>query len=180
MKELRVPNIGEYVKNLGTLVNVETIPPKPQPPSKDYIFEEINAEVEVRLKDEVLKGLGSFNDFYGIGTSVTAAIKEAEEYALSRNITADSDLEVVVIKVVSRYRAKPVYGTEGHFYAPDIYQFKHLDIGSKRDVGEPVESIVWSSRCAACDVPNENCEVSLDGSCWKLRQSTSSTSGGSA
>ena len=45
----------------------------------------------------VLNHFGTLNDFYGLETCISTAIEEAKEYASSRNITKDSELEVMAL-----------------------------------------------------------------------------------
>jgi len=64
--KLKIPAIGEYVRHVGKLIRIEDEIPQPQPISKDYIFEEIDARIEVKLGDTVLKTIGAYSDFYGL------------------------------------------------------------------------------------------------------------------
>ena len=74
--EPRLPIVGEFVRHHGTLIAIEEVPPKPQPPPKiDYIFEEIEARCEMRHKGEVIKEIQTLWDFYGLETSVKSAIE---------------------------------------------------------------------------------------------------------
>jgi hypothetical protein len=142
--ERRLPGIGEYVRGQGTLVAVQEIYPPPPPVNKDYIFEEITAQVTLRLGIEVLNEMGSFWDFYGKETSVEAAIEEAKRYASERKIGPGSELEVVVIKRVEQIRKRP--NREENFYDKTFSSFKSLEIGSKVNLPDPVETVAWSSK----------------------------------
>jgi hypothetical protein len=100
---MKHPEINEFLRGAGTLIAIEDAKPTPPPP-KDYIFERVEARIEVRLGAEVLKSRGTFWDFDGLEASVQTAIEEASEYATEHKIGADSELEVVVMKIVSRTR----------------------------------------------------------------------------
>jgi len=140
----RLPEIGEYVRGQGTLVAVQDIVPPPPAVNKDYIFEEITTRVELRLGDELLQTICHLWDFYGLEISVKEAIEEAKEYAAERKIGPGSDLEVVVIKIVEQVRKRP--DREENFYDKTFSSFKSLEVGSKANLSDPIESIVWSSK----------------------------------
>lgn len=142
----RLPEIGEYVRGQGTLIAVQHIIPPPPPVDKDYIFEEITAEVKLRLGDEVLNEIASLWDAYGKGTSVESAIEDAKKYASERNIGPKSELEVMVIKIVEQVRKRPEKFSTENFYDPTFISFVSLETGSKWNLPDPVETIVWSSR----------------------------------
>ena len=57
---IKLPVIGDFVRNAGRLVAIETT--EPVPPPKDYIFEEIEARCEIRLNGKVIKEIGTYND----------------------------------------------------------------------------------------------------------------------
>lgn len=143
--ERRLPEMGEYVRGQGTLVAVEEIVPPPPQVDRDYIFEEITAEVELRLGSEVLNHICSLWDAYGKDTSVKSAIEEGKRYASERKIGPGSELEVVVVKTVEQVRKRPKMGQE-NFYNPDFFLFESLQFGSKVDLPDPVRTVVWSSR----------------------------------
>ena len=148
MKELKMPAIGEYERHVGKLLAVETIPPPP--PEKEYIFEEISAKCQLLFKGYLIKTLFENNDFYGLETSIKSAIEEAKTYMQQFGITKDSELEIVVIKVVEQCRKRPT-NTE-NFYADGYRDFRAPEWGCKRDLPEPIETIVWSSKK---DIENE-------------------------
>ena len=144
MKELKIPEIGQYVRHIGTLVGIEEIPPKPViEPTKEYIFEQIDARCEMRHHGETLKVIQTLNDFYGYGTGIETAIKEMKAFAIKKEITPESDLEVVVIKVTSRYRFNMV--DNECRYDKQFYDFAH-NFRSTYGMPDPGEEIVWSSK----------------------------------
>ncbi len=144
-KELKIPEVGEFVRHIGELVSIEEIQPQPPPkPLKDYIFEEIEARCELRLNDEVLKHLTTLNDFYGQETGVESAIKEMKEYASDRNITKDSDVEVVVIRRASQTRKRPT--SRRNIFSDEYFDFDNIGYGATANLVEPIETKVWSSR----------------------------------
>ena len=72
---------------MATLVKVEPSAMVCPKPTNDYIFVQVEAELEVRMKSgEVIRRIACFNDFYGFETSVKEAIKEAGEYAARHGI----------------------------------------------------------------------------------------------
>ena len=145
LKELKKPKIGEFVRHIGKLVSIEKAIPPPLPkPSTDYIFEEVEARCELKLNDEVLKHLVTLNDFYGEGTGVESAIKEMKEYASNRNITRDSDLEVVVTRRTYQVRKRPT--DRSNIYSDEYFNFEQIEYGATTNLIEPTETIVWSSK----------------------------------
>jgi hypothetical protein len=115
--------------------------------TKDYIFEEITAKIQLRFSktQEIIDDIGTLWDAYGKETSVEAAIENAEEYTSKRGIGFQSDIEVVVIKIVEQVR-KRFNKKEENPYDPNFYEFKRLEWGSKANLLTPVETIVWSSK----------------------------------
>ena len=139
---LRLPNVGEFVRGVGKLVSIEV--PPPEPPKKHYVFEEIHARCELLLGDEVIKDLGELNDHYGLETGVSTAIKDMEKYAKDHNINEDSVLEVRVVRVVSQCRKHPV--NRGNFYAKEFPDFESLEYGSLSGLPDPIETVAWSTK----------------------------------
>ncbi len=149
-KKLKLPKIGEHVRNVGKLVAVESIQPPAPKPYKLYIFEEREARCELRLGSEVLKHIETLNDFYGLGSGVKTAIEEMKEYAAKRNLTGSSELEVVVVKITRQYRKMLI--ERDNMYQPGYASFGDLpDYMAQKGLPEPVEEIAWSSK-----EPNES------------------------
>ncbi len=142
--ELKVPNVGEFIRHAGTLIAIEEVKPPPPPISREYIFQEVEARIELRLKDEVIKRIGDLNDFYGLETSIKTAIKEAKEYAVDRELGENSDLEVIVISITRQYRAKPTW--QENIFTKGYTEFEHLMTHSTRGLPSPDERVVWSSK----------------------------------
>jgi len=142
MSDPRIPNVGEKVRMLGTLIRVET--PKPIQPPDEYIFEDVNARVELRLRDSVIKEFGTYNDFHGC--SVTSAIKEAKQICEVHGIGPTSDNEIVVVKVTTQFRR--LLSREGDTYAYDreFRRFNYMSSGGGYGVAPDVEVDVWSSK----------------------------------
>jgi len=139
----RLPDEGEYVRGVGTVVSLETYRPEPPPPECVYVFEQIEARKELRHNGEVIQCLETLWDFYGLETSVEAAIKEMKDYAAQKGIGPKSDLEAVVVKIVSQQcaTAEP---RKQNFYDSTFVGFE--DRRPLPNLPEPVESVVWSSR----------------------------------
>lgn len=145
MNKPRLPIEGEFVRHVGRLIEIQTVPPKPQPPpTKDYIFEDIEARCEIRLNGKTIKEIQTYNDFYGFETGVKSAIMEMKEYVTREGIGPKSDIEVVVIRVERQYRARPKDVT--NFYDKSFFDFEPIKFGSQFDLPHPVETIVWSSK----------------------------------
>ena len=144
----RIPDVKDFVRGIGKLVRVETVPPPPQPPPEiHYIFEEINARTELRLGDEVVKEVQTLNDFYGEGTSVESSIEEAKKMAAKRKLGPKSELEIVVIEIRSLSRHLRDDSKKDNFYDRDFVAFKDLErYASRNNLPEPKEKIVWTSR----------------------------------
>lgn len=143
--QLKIPEVGEFVRNIGKLIKVETIQPPPPPPYTDYIFEEEEARCELRYNGETIKHITTLNDFYGLGAGVTTAITEMKNYCRNHNIHPYNDLEVVVIKIIRQYRANKL--DKGAFYSEGYYDFETKgEYSSQRGLPEPTEEIIWSSK----------------------------------
>lgn len=131
--------IGEYVRHIGKLITTEDVTP-PVVTVTDYIFESVSARCELRFRREVVNNIQTLSDFYGEGTGVATAIKEMQEYVTNKQIGPNSDLEVVVVRVAEQCRMRP---------NPTKFSrepFRSIDYGSRRDLPEPVETVVWSSK----------------------------------
>ena len=144
-EEKILPEIGQYVRSHGKLVDIEEVAPETPPqPDIDYIFEDTEARCELWRNGEMVVGLGGYTDFYGEKTSVSTAIKEMKEYAKERGIDPESEVEVIVIEVVSRVRHRPNEGES--FYDKRFVNFSPRRHGCLVGMPDPVETKVWSSR----------------------------------
>lgn len=151
MSEPRLPNVGEYVRGTGVLIKIEQAPPSPPPPQPppDYIFEDTSARWELRRKGETLTTFTTFSDFYGLGTSVTSAVEAAMKYAEEQAIDANSEVEVVVVRIVTYSRERP--SNKENIYAPAFRYFESVVDSSRYNVPEEVEADVWSTKLG--DIP---------------------------
>ena len=143
-KTLKIPEVGEYVRNVGRLVAIEIIQPPPPPSYKDFIFEDIETHCELRLNGEIIQHLSSLNDFYGLGEGIKQGIREMKRYCSRRNITDKSELEVVVIKFTSQRRMKPT--NKENYSAEGYTDFECKTYGWKYNLPEDTTEIVWSSK----------------------------------
>jgi hypothetical protein len=139
--KLKIPQIGQYIRNTGKIVRIEEIP---QPTLIDYIIEEGTARCELRMKDKLLKNLGEYNDFYGQDTCKDGAIKDMIEYCEELGITKDSELEVVVVYVVEQSRMRP--NGRKNFCEDEYADFSAIEWGNKIGVADDVETVIWSSK----------------------------------
>lgn len=141
----RLPEVGEFVRQHGRLIAVEVVPPPPPPPpQKDYIFEEIEARCEIRRNGELFKELHTNNDFYGLETSVKVAIEEMEAMAAQQQIGPESELEIVVVRVTSYFRARPQ--DKENLYDRKFVDFEPIPRWSRNNVPGETETVVWSSK----------------------------------
>jgi len=139
--------VGEFVRHVGRLVEIQTVPPKPQPPPiKDYIFEDIEARCEIRLNGKTIKEIQTFNDFYGLGTGVKSAINEMREYATKEGLGPKNDIEIVVIRIVRQFVARPK--DQENFYDRTFFDFQPIVACSCSEHEQSNETIVWSSKNA--------------------------------
>jgi hypothetical protein len=143
-QKARIPKVGEYVRSVGTLILIEQPPTPPVViPPPYYVFEEITARIELRRKGKIIKELYELNDFYGLESSVTTAIKEAQEYAKDNDITPDSEMEVVVVRIAERKRR--LIKDDKNFYDGTFRGFDYLRNGDS-SYSEAIETDVWISR----------------------------------
>lgn len=140
----RTPDVGDFVRGTGKLLKIEHIQPPPPPSYDTYIFEEITARCELRLKQEVIHHIQTLNDFYGIGTSVETAIKEMKEYARQKKLTSKSEIAVVVLKVVSQFRARTT--SLKNSYEKEYPDFRYADWPEQRGLPDPIITIAWTSK----------------------------------
>jgi hypothetical protein len=92
MKDLKIPKIGEYVRGLGTLLAIEKNEPKPvKPPPEEYIFQEINSQIEILVGEVVVKPGNVFWDFYGDERSQAAGKRDEDHGRWQLRNTSDQD-----------------------------------------------------------------------------------------
>ena len=138
--EARLPEVGEYVRMFGTLVEVQDVTPPPPPKEVDYIFEDTIARVEVLANGRTLKNGSTFNNFGGKDTCVDTAIREAKKCL---DYYGDG-IEVRVVKVTRRCRMRP--DDHEHLSDPQFVGFAGLGFESHRDLPESIEEVVWTSK----------------------------------
>jgi len=144
MSDPRIPSVGEKIRMVGKLVRIDT--PEPVQPPDEYVFEDVDARVELRFDGQVLNDCGTFNDFYGC--SVETGIVEARKTAESRGLTSSSEIEVVVVvKITNQRRRHLSKDKEPWSYDREFRRFRDLD-GYPGHYGlEPTrEEDVWSSK----------------------------------
>ena len=135
----RLPSVGEYVRNVGELVEVQDVTP-PVTKVEDWIFRDTSARVEMRVGGKLVKEFGTFNNFYGRDRCVEFAIAEAKE---QQKFYATDAVEFVVVKIVTHCRYRPA--RDKSFYAPEFVEFRFLEHGSGWNLPEETEEVVWSS-----------------------------------
>ena len=137
-KQLRIPEVGEFVRHCGTLVAIEEIPPPPPPPpKKSFVFESTTYSIVVRIAGQKIAEGPQFC----VGVQLDSAIDEATKIAKRYDYQAD----VVVVEVVSRYRCE---ATE----TENIYNrgMPHFAIEAFPHRGMPKDVVrdVWSSKAS--------------------------------
>lgn len=135
--DLRIPEIGETIRLVGRLVEIQDVAPPPPPKELDYIFVETTATVQIRANGIKITDECTLNDFYG--SAVDSAIKDAEKLAAQFG----PGVEIVVIRNERYYRARPT-GRE-NFYAKGTVEFERLKHGCRRDLPDDTHEVVWSS-----------------------------------
>lgn len=144
-KPLRVPEVGEFVRYVGTLVEVQEETPPPPPPVKSYVFEKLEYLIEIRAAGKLLADGPSFV----VGTELPRAIEEATRIAKGY----DFEVDVVVLERVSRVRMTPNMNMENIYHRnTTCFTFE-----SNPHRGMPADKIrdVWSSKK---DLKREDCE----------------------
>lgn len=135
----RLPEVGEHVRMVGTLVEVQNVA-TPAGQVADYIFEETSARLEARVNGKGFREFSTFNDFYGDGTGVASAISEARKQI---QCFGDSDIEFVVVRITSQRRKRPV--KDGSGYDLQFPAFESLNHECRRGLPDDIEVDVWSS-----------------------------------
>jgi hypothetical protein len=139
-KPVKLPEVGDYVRYYGTLVEVQDVTPKEI--VLDYIFEDTSARLEGRINGKLVTEYGTFNNHYGQDACVKCAIEEAK---VQQSWLGESNLEFVVVKVTTRTRMRPDRNDRENFYAKGFRAMKALDYGCRRDLPDEIEEDVWSS-----------------------------------
>ena len=78
MENKKVNYVGDFIRNIGKLIAVQDVTPEAPPDRFDYIFEETTARIEAHINNVLVKEFATYNDFYGDGTCVSLAKKEAK------------------------------------------------------------------------------------------------------
>ena len=138
--EGRIPEVGEYVRMFGTLVEVQDVTPKPPPKELDYIFEDTTARVEVLANGHKIDDGPTLNNFSGKDTCVEAAIHEAKKQAKKFG----TGVEVRVVKITERVRMRPL--NRENLYDRKFAEFRYLEHGCRWDLPDPIEEVVWTSK----------------------------------
>lgn len=125
----------------GTLVEIQDMTPKVDV-QHDFIFEDTEARLEMRINGKLVDNVATFNNFYGKDTCVAAAIDEAKKKILWYG---ESSMEFVVVKVTSRRRMRPDRGQRENLYDSEFRAMSALEYGSKKDLPDDIEEDVWSS-----------------------------------
>lgn len=139
----RMPKIGDYIRLRGELVEIQDVTPPPPPvPLLDYIFEDTSATVRAMANGMIVAQHSTFNNWSGRDTCVEAATQYAR--SLRRRTYKGTNIEVVVVKITTRYRLRPQRGD--YLYDKEFVRFEYLDSGSSWGMPEDVEEVVWSSK----------------------------------
>ena len=140
MTKPRIPEVGEYVRSFGTLIDVQDVTP-PQAKVTDYIFEDTTATWELRINGRKIQDYSTTCNGGEKDSCVAHAINCAKSLAKSLGKT---DAEIVVVKITTRVRMRP-NGRE-HFYAKEFQEFQPLHYGRHEGLPEEKREDVWSSK----------------------------------
>lgn len=144
-KQLKIPEVGEYLRGTGTLIKIEKIQRSPESfVEYEYIFERITATGEMRRKGKTIQTFSTFWDHYGLNTSVEQCIDDMKHFAEDEDINKNSEVELVVIKTTTHRRFVPV--PRYNFYSPQHISFDTIVIGYRANLPPEKSEIVWSSR----------------------------------
>lgn len=145
----RIPEIGEYVRGIGTLIRKDNVEPKPTPPPEhEWVFEEVTAEVELLVCDVKVTSYCVFCDGGELNSSIDTAKHEAKKVAVNLKVKADGETEIRVVRIVEHCRKQPS-DLMPNYYQKDVLNFDPLKWGCKRDMPDPVRTVVWSTRGGA-------------------------------
>lgn len=143
MSRQRNPRIaveGEYMRGTGRLIRVEDVTPKDV--VLDYIFQDSEATVQARINGHNIKEYGTFNNLYGEGTCVDAAIEQAKSVL---KVIGESNLEFVVVKRTFHQRYRPSKRMNESIFDRGMVHMEVLPHGWGRDLPDDIEEVVWSS-----------------------------------
>lgn len=138
----RLPEVGEYVRMLGELVEIQDVTPPPPPKQVDYIFREIHCQAEGRINGKTVIELSCFNTFAGRDDCLRSAVREAEE---KQKELGPSDMEFVVVMTTSYSRMRPCNPAREYLYQREFVDFKHTD-SPRRGLPPDQTEDVWSSK----------------------------------
>jgi hypothetical protein len=145
--EPRLPEVGEFVRGVGTLREVVIVPPPPQPPPTTvYVFEDVTAQMRILIGGEVVDTGATRDDFHGKDTCVNSAVEAAKDYIRQMRIGPKSDVEVVVVRTVSLTSRERHWRNEPNFYDKTFVAFSNEASKAYTDRTEDVDEVVWSSR----------------------------------
>jgi len=123
----------------GTLVSEELVE-VPAEKKKEYIFVEYEAELCFFYKENFVKNMGCFSDFYGEFSCIKGAIESAISIGESLEISENSEahIEVSLKKEYIRKRktGRKIFGT-------DQDEYERLQTGWRL---HSEEKVIWSSR----------------------------------
>lgn len=142
--EKKTPSVGQYVRGIGTLVDVLDVTPVPPPKQLEYVFEEVTARMEIWIGGWKVKDHGTLWDAFGYESSVKGAINEAQAFAVARGWNKDSQAEIRVVRIAERRRKTKV--NSDNYYQKEFENFESKSIGCCWEMPKPEEKVVWSSR----------------------------------
>ena len=152
MTDYKMPEIGKFQRNHGTLIKIEDVTLQPRK-ELDYIFESVAARVEIRLNGKLVKTCGTYGDIDGFCSSIPNAIEEAKRLKITYG---ETDAEFVVVKIVTQRRCRP--SNHENFYEKGYRDFAAKEYGSGVDLPEDKEEVVWSSKEETQSLPTNKGE----------------------
>lgn len=146
MSALKIPVVGEYVRGLGKVIAITF---NERDGGTDYIFEEVTAAWAICLKGTVIHDCNTLWDFSGRLSSVASAAEEAAAW-LKRMDLKPGDANHVRVEMTRKlYRKRPkTDNQDAYCYNScdrEYRDFKALSTGSRWDLPDEQEHIVWDS-----------------------------------
>ena len=136
-KPLRVPEVGEFVRHIGTLIGIEEVPPPPPPPpTLSYIFESKTYGIDIRVAGKIIANGPSFIPGVELPFVINEATRIAKEY--------DYEADVVIVEYTERRRHHAQHAME-NIYQPGTVDFSS-EPNSQRGMPNDTETVVWSSK----------------------------------
>lgn len=141
MSKLKLPEVGQFVRQYGKLLEIQDVTPPPTEKLIDYIFEIREATIQGHLDNQVVKVFGTMHGIYGETTAVKNAIDESLRLAVKW-----PSIEMVVVQHTSWRRMRPAITGRENFYDKRQVAFDALASGACAGLQTDKYEEVWSSK----------------------------------